>query len=265
MSEVGMSEDGMGQEADRRARALRNLEPHIRRARSFSGWSFDDVDARPLEPGPPWSYEALARDAARQARSVLDLGTGGGEVLERVLSGSTASVVATEAWEVNAPVARRRLAPLGVRVVRCSSLQLPFRDASFDLVLDRHEELNPSEVARVLAPGGRLVTQQCGHDDWAELWRIFPERTEFGDHYQAYQSGLRAAGLSVTATKHYRRVAYRTLGDLTYMLLLASWWLPEFDPARDVDRLLAVEDALGTPAGIVVTESRYLLIADKPR
>jgi SAM-dependent methyltransferase len=132
-------------------------------------------------------------------------------------------------------------------------------------VLNRHEELDPGEVARVLRPGGRLVTQQVGHDDWAELWRFFPERTDFGDLYAAYVDGLRAAGLSVIAAKHYRRVAYRTLGDLAYMLLLAPWLLPEFDPERDVDRLMAVEDALGTVEGIVVTESRYLVLADKGR
>ena len=49
------------------------------------------------------------------------------------------------------------------------------------------------------------------------------------------------------------------------MLLLAPWLLPEFDPERDVDRLMAVEDALGTVEGIVVTESRYLVLADKAR
>lgn len=255
----------MGQDEDRRARTLRDLEPIVRRARSFSGWSFEDVAARPLDPPPPWDYEALARDAASRARSILDLGTGGGEVLERVLRGLSVSAVATEEWEVNAPVAQRRLGPLGARVVRCSALALPFRDASFDLVLDRHEELSPREVARVLAPGGRLVTQQCGPDDWAEIWRFFHEATRFPDHYQIYQDDLRAAGLSVGAQRHYRRVAYETLGDLAYMLLLSPWWLPDFDPRRDVDRLLALEDALGTPEGIVVTESRYLIVADKPR
>ena len=255
----------MDRAADRRERALRDLEPYVRRARGFSGWSFEDVDARPLDPAPPWDYEALAREAAEHARSVLDLGTGGGEVLERVLRGLSVRAIATEEWEVNAPVAQDRLGPLGVRVVRCSALALPFRDASFDLVLDRHEELEPGEVARVLAPGGRLLTQQCGPDDWAEIWRFFPEATRFPDHYQIYQDDLRAAGLSVSAQRHYRRVAYRTLGDLVYMLLLSPWWLPDFDPRASVDRLLALEDALGTPEGVVVTESRYLLVAEKSR
>lgn len=248
---------------DRHNRTLRHLEAYIRRARSFSGWSFGDVDVTPLGPGPPWDYEAIARERASHADAVLDLGTGGGEVLSRVIAGLRARVTATEPWEVNAPVARTRLAPLGARVIRCSSLRLPFGEASFDLVLDRHEELDPAEVARVLRPGGRVVTQQCGHDNWAELWPFFPNRRELGDHFHAYADGFRAAGMAVTATRHYRKVAFRTLGDVTYMLLLQPWWLPGFDPERELDTLLALEDALRTDDGIVVTESRYLLTAEK--
>ena len=250
---------------ERRKRILRDLEPYVRRVRDFSGWSFDDVDVRPLEPGPPWDYVALARARASAAGALLDLGTGGGEVLSRVVAGLAARVVATEGWAVNAPVARGRLAPLGAEVVRCSSLRLPFPDASFDLVLSRHEALDPAEVARVLRAGGQVVTQQVGHDDWSELWPYFPDRTVFEDHFRAYADGLRAAGLAVRATRHYRKVAFGSLGDLLYILLLAPWWLPDFRPARDVDTLAALEDALRTDDGIVVTESRYLLVAEKSR
>jgi SAM-dependent methyltransferase len=248
---------------DHRSETLRHLQPYIQRAKGFSGWSLHDVDVRPLEPGPPWDYEAIARDQVSRARAVLDQGTGGGEVLSRVIDGLSARVVATEPWVVNAPVARRRLAPLGVRVVRCSSLHLPFGDAGFDLVLDRHEELDPAEVARVLRPGGWVVTQQVGHDDWAELWRFFPDRHEFGDHFRAYSDGFRAAGMAVAATKHYRKVAFRTLGAVVFMLLLTPWWVPGFDPQREIDALLALEDALRSDEGIVLTESRYLITAEK--
>ncbi|HET9017433.1 MAG TPA: hypothetical protein VFN57_17660 [Thermomicrobiaceae bacterium] len=96
---------------DRREAALRQLEPFITRARSFSGWDLTVARMTPLEPGPPWDYEAVARDHLAGARTVLDLGTGGGEVLARVLAGGGCHAVATEEWVVNAPAARRRLAP----------------------------------------------------------------------------------------------------------------------------------------------------------
>jgi SAM-dependent methyltransferase len=238
---------------DRRSRALTELQPYIERARGFSGWTLGDVRVRHLGAPMPWDYEALARDGVARARSVLDLGTGGGEVLSRIIAGSDARVVATEEWRVNAPVAAARLGPLGARVVRADSLRLPFVASSFDLVLDRHEALEPAEVARVLARGGTVTTQQCGLDDWRELGRFLP-KTVFPDHFNGYQQGFAAAGLTVEDARwHEERVAFETIGDLVYMLLVAPWFVEDFDPRRDIDALLALADALGTDDGIVVT------------
>jgi SAM-dependent methyltransferase len=249
---------------DRRAQTLENLRPYIERARSFSGWSFADVASRPLEPGPPWDYEAIAREQARRARAILDLGTGGGEVLERIVAGLSSFVVATEEWVVNAPVARKRLAAYGADVVRGSSLALPFSGDSFDLVIDRHEELDPLEVIRVLRAGGRLVTQQVIPEVWPELTPFFPRRTVFGDHYHDYAAVFERAGMAVRRQRHEYRVAYATLGDLVFMLLIAPWTIPEFDPVREIDALLALDDACRTDDGIVLTEGHYLLTAEKP-
>jgi len=110
------------------------------------------------------------------------MGTGGGEFLAEISSSLPDLVVATEEWKVNVPVAKKRLAKFGIEVVECRSVELPFKDASFDLVLNRHEELQPREVARVLSPGGRVITQQIGRENWKELRKHFPRKTDFGDH-----------------------------------------------------------------------------------
>lgn len=47
----------------------------------FIGWDFSYLDGRMLEEQPPWSYSARAAELMRQASSVVDLGTGGGERL----------------------------------------------------------------------------------------------------------------------------------------------------------------------------------------
>ena len=250
---------------ERRVRTIEALQPYVERARSFSGWTHDGLAVRHLDPGPPWDYEALARESARKAQRVLDLGTGGGEVLSRIVAGSRACCVATEEWSVNAPVAQRRLWPLGVDVVRCDSLRLPFAPASFDLVLDRHEALEPSEAARVLRRGWRVVTQQVGPDNWPEMRRFFPRKTDFGDHFNAYQRGFAAAGLIVDEARwHEGRVAFAELGDIVYMLLVAPWEIPDFDPVADLDALIALEDALGSDDGIVLAETRYIIVAHRP-
>ena len=246
--------------SDARAAKLRELQPYIERARTFSGWTFG-VGPKPLEPGPPWDYEQVAREYALRAHDVLDMGTGGGEVLSRVIEGTTARVVATEHWHVNAPIARDRLAPFGAQVVRANNLRLPFREASFDLVLNRHEELEPADVVRVLRPGGAIVTQQVGRRNWDELREFFPRKTVWPDHFNQYQRAFRTAGMHVEAQEHHWRMAYGSLGDVVFMMLIAPWEIEGFDPVAEIDQLLALEAKHRTAEGIELTESRYLIVA----
>ena len=194
------------------------------------------------------------------------MGTGGGEFLAEVSPSLHGQVVATEEWKVNVPVAKNRLAKFGFEVVECRSVQLPFKDISFDLVLNRHEELEPSEVARILSPGGRFVTQQVGRDNWKELRSFFPRMTDPGDHRGEYAQGFQDAGLKiVTNLSHNYKLAYRTLGDFVFMLAVTPWTVPGFSLERDIDSLISLDKEYHTANGLELTQSRFLIIADKPK
>jgi SAM-dependent methyltransferase len=218
-----------------------------------------------LSPALPWDYKARARQLLADARSVLDMGTGGGEVFSGILQGSSVRATATESWPPNVLIAALRLRPLGAQVVQADSLRLPFASGAFDLVLNRHEELDPAETARVLAPGGALLTQQVRPDNWRELNDFFPRRTAFPPHFELYQQGFRVAGLAVQRVEtHKTMVAYPGLGDIVYLLTALPWEVPAFDVVRDIDALLALDKALRGPQGIVLTESHYMIEAHKP-
>jgi SAM-dependent methyltransferase len=194
------------------------------------------------------------------------MGTGGGEFLAEVSASLPPQVVATEEWKVNVPVARKRLAKLGYEVVDCRSVQLPFKQASFDLLLNRHEDLDPSEVARVLTPGGRVITQQVGRDNWKELRQFFPRMTDPGDHRGRYAQGFQSAGLRVVSNlEHECKVAFGILGDFVFMLAVTPWTIPDFSLDRDVDSLISLDKQCRTDNGLELTESRFLLIAEKPK
>ena len=76
-------------------------------AAPFSGWDFSWLAASYTDEPLPWSYRSeLARRAAG-ARSMLDMGTGGGEFLSR-LDLRPPRTVATEGWPPNVTVAGRR-------------------------------------------------------------------------------------------------------------------------------------------------------------
>lgn len=68
---------------DDQAEALSRLEPYMQRARDFSGWRFDDVAHKRLGPDLPWNYTQRASELLGGAHTVLDMGTGGGELRRR--------------------------------------------------------------------------------------------------------------------------------------------------------------------------------------
>jgi SAM-dependent methyltransferase len=255
----------------RRAHAISTIIPFMERARTFSGWNFDDLRVTPLDPlfangrETPWDYVALAREYAARADRVVDLGSGGGEVFSRVVDGLKGPrFYAGEEWHVNAPVARERLVPLGVEVLHASSERTPYRNESFDVVLSRHEAIEPPDIAWILQPGGVFLTQQVAKEQWRELTPLFPNRTVFPDHFVDYARAFEEAGLTVTTQHHTWRAAYASIGEVAFMLMISPWEFPEFDAMREIDSLLALEDAYGTEDGIVLTLARYLLIARKP-
>ncbi len=222
-------------------KVIARLRPYVERAKRLKGFQLE-VEPIPLGPPLPWHYEGRARALLAGARSVLDIGTGGGEVFSQILKAYEVFAVATEPWLPNVPVAAQRLKALGAHVVHANSLVLPFALGTFDLVLNRHEELDPEEVARVLAPAGHLLTQQVHPDNWKELRVFFPRMTDCGPHFGRYQDGLRARGLVIThAEMHEAPAAFRTLGEIVYMLTALPWEIPDFDFVRDIDALVALE------------------------
>lgn len=241
------------------------LRPYVDRARAFTGWDLDRIAPTPLGPRPRWDYKRRAGDLLARASSALDLGTGGGELLADLCAAHRGRTIASESWNVNASIARRRLSPLKVEVVRAHSLRLPFRDEAFDLVLDRHEELDPTEVHRVLRPGGCVLTQQIGRNEWNELRAFFPRMQDGGSLFDRYVGDLRRIGMTIAiAETHDVRVAYHGLGELVFLLCISPWTIPDFDPlGSDLASLLRLGQNLSTPDGLVVTESRFIIEARK--
>ena len=237
------------------------LQPFVDAAQAIEGWQLAFAP-EPLEDGPPWSYEALAAEEIAGASRLLDLGTGGGEVLEPLLAETSCRAVATEQWIVNAPVAAKRLAARAP-VARASSLALPFRPGCFDLVLSRHEEVEPAEIGRVLSPSGRFLTQQVIANVWPELRPLFPDMTRFPDHFTVYQAGLKRAGLAIEEAREFtHRVRYRELGHLVYHLAAASpWMLPGFNLEAHAAALDELARWARRDGGVVLTEGFTLIRA----
>ncbi len=256
-------------------------------AAPMTGWSFRFLRGRSTAAPLPWNYGAVAAGLAGD-RPLLDLGTGGGEVLAG-LPARPARTVATENWAPNVPVAARLLHPLGIPVVHYQAApanlaqdagpgpadrpdRLPFRDGAFGLVLSRHEAFRASEVARVLGPGGHFVTQQVDlHDD--DDYRAAlglaagpaAGRPAAESWLPAARQQVRAAGLTeLRAERVVQQISYADVGALAWYLVRAVPWLvPEAGLPAVRPGLRRLHDQM-REAPLTVRAHRFLLVARKP-
>jgi SAM-dependent methyltransferase len=234
----------------------------------FTGWDFSYLNGRMLEEQPPWSYMARAAELMQHASSVLDMGTGGGERLLELRAYWPAKVVATEDYPPNVGLATQRLGPLGVRIVETSlakSEPMPFANAEFDLVLNRHSGFNTDEVARVLAPGGTFLTQQI-HGLWAhELIAAFDTEPKWPNKTLASAtSRLEAVGLTIiTAEDWLGKLAFTDVGAIVYYLKAVPWTVEGFSVEAHLDHLLPLQDRLDRGEGLVFEARKYLVEAGK--
>ena len=128
-------------------------------AQDFSGWDFSFLTNRMVSQPLSWGYRQRMSEHIKTATALLDMGAGGGEFLAS-LAPLPRTTYSTEAYLPNVPIARERLEPLGVQVIELASHErLPFDDAQFDLVTNRHEAYSTPEVFRILRPGGTFITQ----------------------------------------------------------------------------------------------------------
>ena len=240
------------------------------------GWDFSWFAGRATEERPPWGYarmlgERMAALAAVPGAAALDLQTGGGEVLATVPAAPRV-LVATECWPPNVPVATRNLAGLGARVVPMAAEldDLPFADASFDLVTSRHPVgVGWHEVARVLKPGGTYFSQDVGNGSVRELteFMIGPLPAREGPNRDPKWSvlGAREAGLEIIDLREFRgRMEFGDVAAVVHFLRKVVWIVPGFTAERYLDRLRALHDQIQEQGPFPATSVRFLIEARKP-
>ncbi|MFI7633059.1 class I SAM-dependent methyltransferase [Nonomuraea sp. NPDC049400] len=228
---------------------------------SFEGWDWGVFRGRMTTADDlPWDYEELVRERLPEAASLLDLGTGGGELLSS-LAPLPPRTAATEEYAPNVPIARRRLEPLGVEVAETTS---SFPDGSFELIVNRHESYEPGEIRRLLAPGGTYVTQQVGGRDLEEINQALgaPPHEDHGWDLTTATAALTGTGFDVT----WRResscpVTFHDIGALVLYLRVISWQIPGFTADEYEDRLHALHAEMASGRPLRATAHRFALIA----
>jgi SAM-dependent methyltransferase len=226
----------------------------------FRGWDFSVLGGRLVLEPPPWSFERIVDDAAGRAACMLDMGTGGGEWLSR--RRTAARTIATESWPPNVPIAAARLGFLGIPVVRDEGAidnadqaagvlrgRLAFRDAAFDLVVNRHEAFVADEIRRVLREGGVFVTQQAGSGarQFHEILALEPP-PDVDFHIELALEQLRRAGLRVErCAVGFATTVFADIGAFAWYLTNVPWAVRDFSIERHHDALVRLH---GSPISV---------------
>lgn len=234
---------------------------------AFSGWVFNWLDDRMIQEDTPWDYPALVKGQFSTVQSLLDMGTGGGELLSS-LAPLPPDTHATEAYPPNQQLARERLAPLGVEVHDIEeSDPLPFTNSRFDMVINRHDSFDLQELHRVLKPGGVFITQQVSGLNNLELNQYFEK--VFSAPYLDW-------GLAPTLTKLYEtnfdviraekatlKTTFKDIGAVIYYLKVISWQVVGFTPEAFHERLAELHNIIERQGEFVSFAHRFLVIARK--
>ncbi|WP_129663703.1 class I SAM-dependent methyltransferase [Phytoactinopolyspora endophytica] len=246
----------------------RSFEELVSEAREAppEGWDFTWLSGRVDGDDLSWHYPSLAREAIDRSKSLLDVDTGGGEMLASLMP--LPSAVATEPYEPNVPVATARLGPLGVDVRLGDASALPVPDGGVDLVLNRHGALDAAVISRVLTPGGVLLTQQVGSRNDMEfndaLGVALPGELD-ARTLDTTVSALESSGLVVDlAEEEFPASRFLDVGAVVFQLLAVPWQVPGFDVETFDGPLREIDAHIRAYGGFTVRNHRFLIRAHRP-
>jgi protein-L-isoaspartate O-methyltransferase len=235
------------------------------------GWDFSWFEGRATEERPSWGYTQMLVPRVSAAQGVLDIQTGGGEVLAGVLAQvpeMPKTVAATESWVPNARIARRNLAPFGVSVVEVADdADIPFPADHFDLVISRHPTITIwNEIARVLSRGGTYFSQQVGAGSNRELTDFIMGPQPVSERRSAQRAVEQAqnAGLHVVDLRQESlRTVFNDVGAIVYFLRKVYWTVPGFTVDKYGDRLSSLHEKINRDGPFVAHSQRFLIEARK--
>ena len=231
------------------------------------GWDFSHVDGRVVEDALPWDYREQILHYLKPEMQILDIDTGGGEFLLS-LHHPHRNISATENYPPNIELCQNTLLPLGIDFRSADGKgNLPFEDERFDLVLNRHGDLNPEEICRVLKPGGLFITQQVGAENDRELVELLCGHTDlpFPEQYlKIISDQFSQTGFEILDGREcFRPIRFYDVGALVWFARIIEWEFPGFSVERCQDQLLHAQAILDEKGCIKGRIHRILMIARK--
>ena len=240
---------------------LKDEEEH-----SFKGWDFSYLDERWKSDDLPWDYKSIIKKYLKDDDKLLDIGTGGGEILLSLNHPHSLTSV-TEGYEPNIKLCEETLSPLGITVYPFVGDDLSSIDDKFDVVINRHDSYNEKDLNRILKPNGLFITQQVGAYNNIDLSRFFdpnhiiqfPEMT-FNDSIKRLEEN----GFEIIYKEEfYPKLKFFDLGAIAFFARIISWEFIDFSVDRYIDKFIELNNILKEKGYIESTEHRFMIVAKK--
>ncbi|GAA1855291.1 class I SAM-dependent methyltransferase [Brevibacterium marinum] len=265
----------------------------------MTGWDFAALGTRLVADDPPWDFETTCAEAMAASTACLDMGTGGGERLSDLVrrvdsarrvgtgagsaaagsagvggagAGSAAAggagrkrtVHASEGWRPNLDLATSALEEYGIDVREYDSETgeaMPWTDGFFDLVMNRHESYDPAELARVLIPNGRFLTQQVDGTEAGEFRQWFRGEPQTPDiRLEPCIDALESQGFTIAGADEWiGTMEFADVEAVIEYLAYIPWDVPDFTVADNLDTLDLLWEC-NSP--ISVTQKRFFIAAE---
>lgn len=236
-----------------------------KRQENFIGWDFSAIENSYCQEKNTWNYSEIVNDYLKPSMRLLDMGTGGGELLATFHHPFELTSV-TEGWEKNYQLLLEKLAPKGVNVqfVKEDDV-LPFSDNSFDIVVNSHESFSTKEVKRVLKSGGIFISQQVGDLNGVNLAsRLIPnfKKEKFDFHLSVITRELDQAGFDILYENEcYPVQRFFDMEALIYYVKTIEWEFPEFSVENNFQELMDLQKELARNGSIYNSEHRFIFVA----
>ena len=230
------------------------------------GWDFSHIAGRYTEEDHlPWDYRQIILKHLKPDMRLLDIDTGGGEFLLS-LGHPHALTAATEAYPPNVALCRDKLLPLGIDFLAADGKRpLPFPDAHFDMVINRHGDYHAQAIARVLKPGGLFITQQVGAQNDRELVHLllgdvplpFPDQT-----LSIARKRFIDAGFSILEEgETFSPIRFYDVGALVWFARIIEWEFPGFSVESCLPRLLKAQKQMQAQGYLEGSTHRFMIAA----
>jgi hypothetical protein len=134
-------------------------------------------------------------------------------------------------------------------------------------VVNRHESFVAEDVARILVPGGRFITQQLGDGLFGDFRALFGHST--GDE-QPFTPAmavaqLEAAGLQTEDSDvGAETVTFADVGALAWYLRMIRWTVPGFSIEEDCEQLRELHRRIHDDGALVFNMPGFYLVTMKP-